>query len=469
MSIEKTFWILTIALFFVLHVPFLIQDDMFLDGVTYAAISKNLAHGYGTFWKPHYTQTKDAVFYGHPPLVFGIQSLFFKVLGDSLYVERLFTLLMTLLSGIGIALCWRLFFEKTSYKSYSWLPVLLWMITPLVLWSNKNNLLENTVHLFSILAVYFISKSLLKGSLWSAFFGGVFIFLAFLSKGPVGLFPLAVPLFFLIVFQCFEQKKAWLISSLIIVATIALFAFLVIILPEAKSNIESYFAAQLYPSISGLSRVSESSRFSILVDLFIELLVPATPLILILLKGIAVKERVGFVNGKIALYYLMVALSASLPILISSKLRKYYLAPSISFYVLAISALIVSHLDILFSVITDRIKVWLVRFSYLIVLAVLLFAVLKFESFKREKPLIADSYKLSQIIPTGSIISATDDVNKDWRLIAYMSRIGYLSLDNNIGNDYFLAEKNEKIDSKLFDDYEELNINLNGYKVFRKK
>jgi 4-amino-4-deoxy-L-arabinose transferase-like glycosyltransferase len=464
----KAFWIFTIAVFFALHVPSLIQDDMFLDGVTYAAISKNLAHGYGTFWMPHYTQTKDAVFHGHPPLVFGIQSLFFRVLGDSLYVERLFTLVMTLLSGVGIALCWHLLFEKTSYRSYSWLPVLLWMITPLVLWSNKNNILENVVHLFAIFSVYFVSKSLLKGSLLSAFLGGVFIFLALLSKGPVGLFPLVVPFIFLFVFKCFEQSKAQLHSAIIIFVSITLFSFLIFILPEAKSNFESYFAAQLYPSISGLSGGSESSRFSILVELFIELIVPATPLFLIILNSILDKERVNFINNKTALYFLMIALSASLPILISSKLRKYYLTPSISFYVLAISALIVPHLDILFTAITDRMKVWLVRFSYLTLFSVLLFSVFRFGSFKTEKPLIADSYKLSQIIPAKSIISATNDVNEDWRLIAYLSRIGYLSLENKIGNDYFLARKSEEINANLLIDYTEMTLDLNGYKIFRK-
>jgi 4-amino-4-deoxy-L-arabinose transferase-like glycosyltransferase len=468
MSNGKAFWIFTIAVFFALHVLSLIQDDMFLDGVTYAAISKNLAHGYGTFWMPHYTQTKDAVFHGHPPLVFGIQSLFFRVLGDSLYVERLFTLVMTLLSGVGIALCWHLLFEKTSYRSYSWLPVLLWMITPLVLWSNKNNILENVVHLFAIFSVYFVSKSLLKGSLLSAFLGGVFIFLALLSKGPVGLFPLVVPFIFLFVFKRFEQSKAQLHSAIIIFVPITLFSFLIFILPEVKSNFESYFAAQLYPSISGLSGGSGSNRFSILVELFIELIVPATPLFLIFLKSIADKERVNFINSKTALYFLMIALSASLPILISSKLRKYYLTPSISFYVLAISALIIPYLDVLFTAIKDRMKVWLVGLSYSILLAVFLFSVFRFESFKTEKPLIADSYKLSQIILAGSIISATDDVNEDWRLIAYLSRIGYLSLENKIGNDYFLARKSEEINANLLIDYTEMTLDLNGYKVFRK-
>jgi len=117
----------------------------------------------------------------------------------------------------------------------------------------------------------------------------------------------------------------------------------------------------------------------------------------------------------------------------------------------------------------DRMKVWLVGLSYSILLAVFLFSVFRFESFKTENPLIADSYKLSQIILAGSIISATNDVNEDWRLIANMSRIGYLSLENKIGNDYFLARKSEEINANLLIDYIEMTLDLNGYKVFRKK
>ena len=78
MKLEKVLWALTTAVIAALLIPSLIKDDMFLDGVTYAAISKNITNGLGTFWQPHYTQTKDAAFYGHPPLVFGIQSLFFS-------------------------------------------------------------------------------------------------------------------------------------------------------------------------------------------------------------------------------------------------------------------------------------------------------------------------------------------------------------------------------------------------------
>lgn len=46
---------------------------MFVDGVTYAAIARNLAQGNGSFWSPFYTATLYPQFFEHPPLGFALQ------------------------------------------------------------------------------------------------------------------------------------------------------------------------------------------------------------------------------------------------------------------------------------------------------------------------------------------------------------------------------------------------------------
>ena len=162
MKKKSLFWGLTISFFIGLLVPILIQDGMFLDGVTYSSISKNLAHGIGSIWKPHYTKVLYPVFYEHPPLVFGIQSLFFKILGDGMYTERIYTLITAIFTLLGIVACWRLVFKQHPMQEYSWLPVLLWITVPLIFWSYKNNLLENTLSVFTLFSVYFIFRSLLQ-------------------------------------------------------------------------------------------------------------------------------------------------------------------------------------------------------------------------------------------------------------------------------------------------------------------
>ena len=127
MKKHSIYWILTITVFVSLLIPALVQDGMFLDGITYAAISKNMANGYGSFFNPHYTKILYPEFHEHPPLVFIVQSGFFKLFGDAFYTERIFSLCIAILTVIGITQCWRLVNDMTGCRFfygclYPWFP-----------------------------------------------------------------------------------------------------------------------------------------------------------------------------------------------------------------------------------------------------------------------------------------------------------------------------------------------------------
>ena len=49
--------LLTAAAFVAAIVPRLVQRGMFVDGVTYSSMARNLAEGRGHFWAPYYTAT----------------------------------------------------------------------------------------------------------------------------------------------------------------------------------------------------------------------------------------------------------------------------------------------------------------------------------------------------------------------------------------------------------------------------
>ena len=147
----------------------LFSDGMFMDGLLYADISRNLAAGLGSFWKPHLTQTLFNEFYEHPPLAFGLQSLFFSLLGDSIYVERLYSFLTYLIVGYLIVVIWSKF---TGEKRTGWMPLFLWITTSGVAWAAANNMLENTMTVFVCCAVVFYLSSLTeKRFLWMALAG----------------------------------------------------------------------------------------------------------------------------------------------------------------------------------------------------------------------------------------------------------------------------------------------------------
>ncbi len=177
--------------------PRLAHRGMFVDGVTYASIARNLAEGRGTFWEPSYTATIYPRFFEHPPLGFWLQSLWFRVFGDHLFVERAYAAVAALVTAALIALIWRTLNATTSEKNYGWLPVLLWIAVPIVSWAVVGNLLEVTVSVFTILAVACVVFAALSTSTAAAvgwgIASGLAVIGAFLTKGPVGLFPLAAP------------------------------------------------------------------------------------------------------------------------------------------------------------------------------------------------------------------------------------------------------------------------------------
>ena len=158
MKLEKHHYLFLFIIFLFLGIVSteLFSDGMFMDGLIYADISRNMAEGLGSFWKPHFTDTLFNVFYEHPPLAFGLQSIFFKLFGDNIYIERFYSLLTYVIVGCLIVLIWS---KLTSYKKTGWLPLFLWLSTNYVTWALANNMLENTMSIFVCLSVLFYLNS----------------------------------------------------------------------------------------------------------------------------------------------------------------------------------------------------------------------------------------------------------------------------------------------------------------------
>ena len=189
-----SFWIFTISMVFALTLPKLVQDGMFQDAVLYSAVSHNLGQGIGTFWFPQYSKLNIAglpSFHEHPPLVFGIQALFFKLFGSSIYVERFYTFFVLCLNMFFIALIWKKVFKKEKeIAALAFLPIFFWIAFPVCQWSFTNNMQENTLSVFALSAVLVMLHNLgtqkLKPVIW--LFAGMLICLAVLCKGFPGFF-----------------------------------------------------------------------------------------------------------------------------------------------------------------------------------------------------------------------------------------------------------------------------------------
>src|SRR3974390_1549393 len=97
------FWVFTISVLIALVVPVLIKDGMFMDGMLYTCVAKNLSQGIGSFWLPRFSETLHPLFDQQPPLGFGIMAVFFKLFGTSIYVERFYSFVTLCLGAFLIA------------------------------------------------------------------------------------------------------------------------------------------------------------------------------------------------------------------------------------------------------------------------------------------------------------------------------------------------------------------------------
>lgn len=263
------FYLSVFGIILIIISPSLLSDGMFLDGLLYAVISKNLANGIGDFWHLHLTKTLSPIFFEHPPLAFGLQSLFFKILGDSIFVEKLYSFLTYVVTGIIIVKIWKKLIVNNSNQT-AWLPLLLWITIPLVFWAIPNNMLENTMMIFTSLSVLFILKSFENRRFLYLFLAGLSLFGAFLCKGFVGLFTFSFIFWIFIIKRNINFKRFFIDTSVLFFSALLPLIVLYFAVPESIDNILAYINKQVVGSVQNVQTVE--TRFFILIRLFLELI-----------------------------------------------------------------------------------------------------------------------------------------------------------------------------------------------------
>ncbi len=427
-SNNTPFWLLLIGLFLILVSKSLLTEGMFFDGVTYASISRNMAEGQGTFWNPHYTQTLYPEFRQHPPLALGMEALAFRMLGDHWWVEKSYSVLMFLLSGLLIALIWK---RTTNNLRWAWLPLLFWFAMPLISWSATNNLLENTMSVFVLLSVYLMIVGYQRHRIIWLLLSAVVLLLAFLSKGFTGLFPLAFP----ILYCAFDQKRKWIqgpIDSLILLVAVVVFAGIVfLVCPGSFGYIKDYIRLQVIGG--GLYEATASSRFYIVVALLQQLIIPfVLALVLVICKARSkVNSKVfEFPPDKGWFYsFLILGLLGVLPIMVSVKQRDFYMLAALPFFALACGHITLSMLTLWLPKITPKVRGWMTLGAGCVVLLGVVLNVVHIGKYGRDEALIEEVKQKTAEVGDNSIIEITQEEYTQWAKHAYYMRYGKISLN----------------------------------------
>ena len=426
-SNNTPFWLLLIGLFLILVSKNLLTEGMFLDGVTYACISRNMVCGLGSFWNPSYTQTIGHVFHSHPPLAFGLEALFFKVLGDHWWVEKLYSVLAFLFTGLLIALIWK---RTTNNLRWAWLPLLFWLVMPLATWCATNNMLENTMSVFVLLSVYLMIVGYQRNHKIWLFLSAFTLLLAFLSKGFTGLFPLVFP----ILYCAFDQKRKWIqgpIDSLILLFAVAVFAgIMFLVCPGSFGYIKDYIRLQVIGG--GLHEATASSRFYIVFALLQQLMIPY-----VIAMALVICKTRSKVNSKVFEFppdkgwfysFLILGLFGVLPIMVSVKQRDFYMLAALPFFALACGHITLSMLTLWLPKITPKVRGWMTLGAGCVVLLGVVLNVVHIGKYGRDEALIEEVKQRIAEYEGNNVIEISLEEYTQWAKHAYYMRYGKISL-----------------------------------------
>ena len=442
----------SIALFLLLTIPSLFSDGMFLDGLMYASIAKNLSLNQGEFWNLHYTDTLYNQFNEHPPLVFGLQSLFFKLFGDHLWVERWYSLGTYFVVSFFLFKTWT-FLGKT--KTTFWLPMLFLALIPLMTWSTANNMLENTMSVFTCSSVYFYLRSSKSSKYYYLVLSALMVFFAFLSKGFTGLYVWIFPF----VFWMFGERRN-LVKGLLDSAFLVFFSLLMLMLlfylnDDALQAMLRYYERQVLGSLEHV--VTVKSRFYILSKLLTELLIPIGIMLLLYLWTKKSKNQLSSsLNKSMAGSFFLLGVCGVIPIMISFKQSGFYIVTTFPFFALSLSLLVVDGVTVFQRlVLLGKTKVFQGVSLSLLAVCALLFA-LSVNRVGRDKNKLQMMSVFNESIVDDQVIHIPTSMWSDWNVHAYFSRLKNVSLSVEepnagelyltkevLGNDFELTSRSE--------------------------
>jgi 4-amino-4-deoxy-L-arabinose transferase-like glycosyltransferase len=441
----------------------MLSYGMFFDGVTYASIARNMAEGYGSLWKPYYTDTVYKVFYEQPPFGLWLQSIAFRAFGDSSLVEQFWGFIAGLIVIWLIVLIWNENYPQHDKRRNSWSPVLLFTSIPLFTWMFANNMLEITMTVFVMLSAYLSIKSLREERaihyvvLSSA--SGLFILCAVMVKGPVGLFPIAIPIIGFLTLKEIKLKRAGIVTLITMIAFM-MAALMIFTNKEASEFLNRYLETQVFASLSGSRKNVESHLDSLKVigrEIVVPFIIAVLFSIVFIIKD---KAKVKLKADRMFLFFLLIALSGSLPVMLSTKLMSWYLFPSFPFYTLAVAYLFENYSTRLQNNVANnrRATIVMLILSAVIFLSSIVIMFTEKNVLRKNKEFHNDFSVQKITLEERQTFSVyPKDLTEDWGLVANIQRFYKASLSDSAGFKYLLSRKDSPNSEIIISNYHKIH------------
>lgn len=427
-----------------LWLPNLFTHGMFMDGVINASVAKLYAEGVGGFFSLQEQYYANAQFVGHPPLVFAIQAIYFKLFGTAYYLDKLYGLVCALIQLLLICWLWYKLPIDKALRRFAWIPCTLWLLSPIVSWGYSSNLLENTMTLFTTLAIIPIVSYIHNGTrlVPMALVAAACTFAALLCKGPVAMFVLIAPMLLIGCHPLYTIKKALQLSlfysGFLIVMVMSLW-----MLPESRAFIKAYATVQLQPALT--SAPSAYVRLLLVPNLLKAL----SPLLVIVLatyfaSWYAKLQDTWGQERKLAIRFIALGLCASLPIMLSNKQSAFYVIPSIPIFAIGFGLLISSTVEVLSgTTLAGKLSKGIVVVSVISIVVMLYLSINNYGTYLRDKEKLTDAEQV-YLHTHGAHTLADPNYHfaQEYHFKAYLSRLYGMKVEtSNLSQEWVISKE----------------------------
>jgi len=463
--IHRTYYIAAALLGLVLLLPWLLASDIAVDGAVNASIARNMAEGIGSLWQPLESATSQTAFTQHPPLAFGLEALFFLVLGDAWYVERVYSLFMALLTCWALIELWNTFHNERHQRRMVWLPVVFWITVPVVFWSYRNNMVDATLAMFTTFATVFMLRACVLQAAEFFVLGVIFTLAAFFTKGITGLFPLVIPMFYGL-----HDYRHGLIKGTVqtVAITLLLGGFVLgisLLIPSAGQNILHYLNAEVLTSWRGLNANTVGNRMMLCVDLLKQLL-PA----LMCLSAVAMvrnqTRRASVEARRTTRFFVVLPLVAALPLVLLSKQPVQALLPAMPLFAMAFA---MSVLSLVQQSMEDNAFTWRnmgFAFNTIAAATLVTLCLVTYNHPTHYRTLLSDTEQINAGVGNCKVVSCDWSTADDYKLSAYLQRRHGISLVGGTAYEYLLMKKTASLNPP--EGYAVQLVPLNNYVLYRK-
>ena len=296
--------------------------------------------------------------------------------------------------------------------------------------------------IFALSSVILIYRSVgyEKDQLWRLLLPGFFIFLATMSKGVPGFFPLSIPFLYWIVYR----KKPFLrvvLQTLVILSVPVILYFILFHMNASQESLKFYVTKRLLDRVNDNPTVTY--RLYIIKRLFTELIPQIILAFLILLASKSRKTSIPLTGDhKKILFFFLTGLSAAAPLALTMVQRGFYLVPSFPYFGLGF-AILVSPVILAFrnKIIADRKKSKIYLISAVVVLLFAIgFSATHIGKTSRAKEEIHDVHVIGKLIPAGTEIEVNQE-SADIFIECFFIRYYNISLFTEVPKDYLMVKK----------------------------